>query len=163
MWKEFKEFASRGNVIDLAIGVIIGGAFQKIVTSIVNDLIMPTISIITGKLDFTDLKFTIGDVSISYGNFITSVIDFLIIAFVIFLIVRYINKLNKKLEEMPKLELDKDTKKLVYKKNVKEEVVVKPTVKPCPFCYSEINYNATRCPHCTSILDDENGEVSDVE
>lgn len=157
MWKEFKEFATRGNVIDLAIGVIIGGAFQKIVTSLVNDLVMPSISIITGKIDFTDLKFTLGEVSINYGNFITSVIDFLIIAFVIFLVVRYINKLNKKLEEIPKLELDKNTKKWVRKKEVKEEIVT-PTVKTCPFCYSEINYNATRCPHCTSVIEEKKEE-----
>lgn len=157
MWKEFKEFATRGNVIDLAIGVIIGGAFQKIVTSLVNDLVMPSISIITGKIDFTDLKFTLGEVSINYGNFITSVIDFLIIAFVIFLVVRYINKLNKKLEEIPKLELDKNTKKWVRKKEVKEEIVT-PTVKTCPFCYSEINYNATRCPHCTSLIEEKKEE-----
>lgn len=157
MWKEFKEFATRGNVIDLAIGVIIGGAFQKIVTSLVNDLVMPSISIITGKIDFTDLKFTLGEVSINYGNFITSVIDFLIIAFVIFLVVRYINKLNKKLEEIPKLELDKNTKKWVRKKEVKEEVVT-PTTKKCPFCYSEINYNATRCPHCTSVIEEKKEE-----
>ena len=161
MWKEFKEFASRGNVIDLAIGVIIGGAFQKIVTSIVNDLIMPSISILTGKIDFTNLKFAIGETSINYGNFITSVIDFLIIAFVIFLIVRYINKLNKKLEEIQNLELDKNTKKLVRKKDIKEEEIIQPNTKQCPFCYSEINYNATRCPHCTSVLEIQNSEISE--
>ena len=81
MLKEFKEFATRGNMMDMAIGVIIGGAFQKIVTSLVNDIIMPAVSIFTGKVDFSDLTFTVGSASIKYGSFITAVIDFLIIAF----------------------------------------------------------------------------------
>ena len=102
MWKEFKEFATKGNVIDLAIGVIIGGGFQKIVNSLVNDIIMPFISIFTGKIDFNDMMFTIGDTSIKYGSFITNVINFLIIAFSVFLMVRYINKFNKVLEEKAK-------------------------------------------------------------
>ena len=81
MLKEFKDFATRGNIFDMAIGIIIGGAFQKIVTSLVNDIVMPSISIVTGKVDFSTLAFTVGDVSIKYGNFITAIIDFLIIAF----------------------------------------------------------------------------------
>ena len=91
MWKEFKEFATKGNVIDLAIGVIIGGAFQKIVNSLVNDVVMPAISIFTGKIDYNNLMITIGDTSIKYGSFITNVINFLIIAFAVFLMVWYIN------------------------------------------------------------------------
>ena len=96
MLKEFKEFAIKGNVVDLAVGVVIGGAFQKIVTSLVEDIIMPAISIFTGKIDFSDMVLTVGNSSIKYGNFITAIVNFLIIAFSIFLIVRYINKLNKK-------------------------------------------------------------------
>ena len=160
MWKEFKEFATRGNVIDLAIGVIIGGAFQKIVTSLVNDIIMPSISVITGKIDFSDWAFKVGDISINYGNFITTIIDFLIIAFVIFLVIRYLNKLNKRLEEMPKLEFDENSKKLVIKDETKE-VIEEPSTKVCPFCLSEINYKATRCPYCTSELKDEPTETKE--
>ena len=96
MWKEFKEFALKGNIMDLAVGVIIGGAFQSIVKSLVDDIIMPTIAIFTGKVDYSELTITIGQSSIRYGAFITAVINFLIIAISIFLLVRYINKLNKK-------------------------------------------------------------------
>ena len=85
MLKEFKEFALKGNIMDMAIGVVIGGAFQKIVNSLVNDIIMPAISIITGKVDYSDLAFTVGDASIKYGAFLTSILDFLIIAFSIFI------------------------------------------------------------------------------
>ncbi|MGN1328047.1 MAG: large conductance mechanosensitive channel protein MscL, partial [Clostridia bacterium] len=101
MLKEFKEFAMKGNVMDLAIGVVIGGAFQKIVNSLVEDVIMPCISLLTGKIDFSDMVLTVGDVSIRYGNFITMIINFLIISFSIFLVVKYLNKLNK--VEMDKL------------------------------------------------------------
>ena len=95
MLKEFKEFATRGNIVDLAIGVVIGGAFQKIVNSLVSDIIMPAISMLTGKVDFSDMVLKIGDTSIKYGNFITAIVDFLIIAFSIFFIVRYIRILKK--------------------------------------------------------------------
>lgn len=151
MFKEFKEFAMRGNIIDLAVGVIIGGAFQKIVTSLVNDIIMPAISIFTGNMDFSNLVLNIGNASIKYGAFITAVIDFLIIAFSIFLVVRYINKLNKKFEEMKENEL----KKLEEKGKIKraKEKEAEPTTKVCPYCLSEINIKATRCPHCTSELE----------
>lgn len=111
MLKEFKEFATRGNIFDMAIGIIIGGAFQKIVTSLVNDIVMPTISIITGKVDFSTLEFTIGDISIKYGNFITSIIDFLIIAFSIFIAIRSANKINKKLADTAKGNFEKISKK----------------------------------------------------
>ena len=97
--KEFKEFAVKGNVTDMAVGVIIGGAFGKIVTSLVNDILMPVLGILTGGIDFTGLKATIGDANITYGQFVQSVIDFVIIAFCIFLMIKGMNKLNKKKEE----------------------------------------------------------------
>lgn len=100
MLKEFKEFATRGNIVDLAVGVVIGGAFQSIINSLVSDIIMPAVSIFTGKVDFSDMVFTVGGASIKYGNFITAVVNFLIIAFSIFLVVRYLNKLNKKMENI---------------------------------------------------------------
>lgn len=153
MLKEFKEFAMRGNVMDLAIGIIIGGAFQKIVNSLVNDIIMPSISLLTGKVDFSDLTISIGNISINYGMFITNIINFVIIAFSVFLLVKYINKLNAKLNEIPTFELDRKSKKLIKKKKV-EETVEEPTTKICPFCYSEINIKASKCPNCTSDLED---------
>lgn len=160
--KEFKEFATRGNVIDLAVGIIIGGAFQKIVTSLVNDIIMPAISVITGQVDYSSLSVKVGNVSINYGNFIGAILDFIIIAFSIFIMIRYINKINKKLGEVKEQELKKFEKKL-KKKNKKgksekaeevtvEEVVEEPKTKTCPYCLSEVNYRATKCPHCTSTL-----------
>ena len=97
--KEFKEFAVKGNVMDMAVGVIIGGAFGKIVTSLVNDILMPILGIVTGGIDFTGLKATIGDANITYGQFVQSVIDFVIIAFCIFLMIKGMNKLNRKQEE----------------------------------------------------------------
>jgi len=109
MIKEFKEFISRGNVLDLAVGVIVGGAFGKIVTSLVNDVIMPLIGIIIGGIDFTNLSLTVGSATITYGVFIQNVIDFLIIAFCIFIFVKIINKLTKKKN----------------KKEEKKEVVIK--------------------------------------
>ena len=95
--KEFKEFASKGNAMDMAVGVIIGGAFQKIVSSLVEDIIMPTISIFTGNVDFSELVWEIGDASIKYGNFLTTIVDFLIIAFSIFIALKTANTLNKKI------------------------------------------------------------------
>ena len=103
MIKEFKKFIARGNVIDLAVGVIIGGAFGKIVTSIVNDILMPLIGVISGGIDFTSLSFTIGEAKITYGNFIQNAIDFLIIAFCIFILVKIVNKITHK--EEPKEEV----------------------------------------------------------
>ena len=99
MIKEFKEFIARGNVIDMAVGVIIGGAFGKIVTSIVNDVLMPLIGVVSGGIDFTGLKFKIGEAEILYGNFLQNVIDFLIIAFCIFILVKIVNKVTRKKEE----------------------------------------------------------------
>ena len=161
MLKEFKEFAMKGNVLDLAVGVIIGGAFQKIVTSLVNDIIMPSVSIITGKVDYNDLVLQIGDVSIKYGSFITTIIDFLIIAFSIFIMIKYINRVNSKLEEINEQNKEKLKKHRWFKKKEEEKLVVEevkeePTTKICPFCLSEINIKATRCPHCTSVLQEMN-------
>lgn len=161
MLKEFKEFIARGNVFDLAIGIIIGAAFQKIVTSLVEDIITPLISMITGNVNFSDLKVTVGSAVIAYGNFITAIIDFLIMAFVIFLMVKYINKINAKLQDAAST-LDKKARKLAKKATKKGETTeeVAPKVEPelttkvCPFCYTEINIKASRCPHCTSVLED---------
>lgn len=136
---EFKKFIARGNVMDLAVGVIIGGAFQSIVNSLVNDIVMPVISLITGGLDFLAWKIVLSEgenaASINYGNFITAVINFLIMAFVIFCFVKAMNTLS---EKMVKKE---------------EEAPAAPTTKVCPFCKSEIKIEATRCPHCTSELE----------
>ena len=160
MLKEFKEFATRGNIFDMAIGIIIGGAFQKIVTSLVNDIVMPTISIITGKVDFSTLEFTIGDISIKYGNFITSIIDFLIIAFSIFIAIRSANKINKKLADTAKGNFEKISKKnkekleelskkskLFKKKEKEEEPAPEPTTKTCPLLFiidHSFNFNIIR-------------------
>ena len=160
MLKEFKEFALKGNVMDLAVGVIIGGAFSKIVTSLVEDIIMPVITIFTGKTDFSDLVVTVGNSDIKYGAFITAVVNFLIIAFSIFLFVRYINKLNKKLETLKEAEIKKLKKKGKFgrrkgDKELEEQAKEAPTTKICPYCFSEISIHATRCPHCTSELEEK--------
>ena len=154
MLKEFKEFATRGNIMDMAVGVVIGGAFQKIINSLVEDVIMPCISILTGKVDFSDMVLTIGDASIRYGNFITAIVNFLIIAFSIFLAIKYINKLNQKMEALKFGTLDSIVSKFNKKDNQKGEPAPEPTVKICPYCYSEISYKATKCPHCTSSLEE---------
>lgn len=156
MLKEFKEFALKGNIMDMAIGVVIGGAFQKIVNSLVNDIIMPAISVLTGNVDFSDLVLTVGNASIKYGNFITTIVDFLIIAFSIFLVVKYLNKLNKlkELGDLAANKLDKDGKFIKHKEEATEEPK-EPENKICPYCLTEIKYHATRCPHCTSELIEE--------
>ena len=151
MLKEFKEFATKGNIMDLAVGVVIGGAFQSIINSLVNDIIMPAISIITGKVDFSEMVFTVGEASIKYGNFITAIVNFLIIAFSIFIAITYMNKFTKKMEAISLGQVEKISKKLG--KTKKEEPVPEPTVKVCPFCFSEIPYKATKCAHCTSDLE----------
>ena len=133
VFKEFKEFISKGNVIDMAVGVIIGSAFSKIVSSLVNDIIMPTIGIIIGGLDFTKLSITIKESTINYGLFINTIINFVIVAFAVFLLIKFINKLRATVEK-------------------KEEVVEEATTKECPRCYSTINIKATKCPHCTSDI-----------
>ena len=157
MFKEFKEFAMKGNIMDLAVGVIIGGAFQGIVNSLVNDIIMPIIAIFTGKVDFSELTLTIGKSSIKYGSFITAIINFLIIAFSIFLFIRYMNKINKKLEKITEEEIKKLKRKGKFgRRKTDKETINKPepTTKTCPYCFTEINIKATRCPHCTSVLEE---------
>lgn len=164
MFKEFKEFALKGNSIELAFGVIIGGAFQSIIKSLVNDIIMPLISALFGKVNFSEWVLKIGNTTIPYGSFISAVVNFLLIAFSLFLVVKYINRLNRKIEEAKKQEAqqieklrkkNKFFRKLI--KNQAEGPVSEPvaTTKLCPFCCSEINIHATRCPHCTSELKEE--------
>lgn len=130
--KEFQEFISRGNVVDMAVGVIIGGAFTAIVNSLVNDMLTPLLGLLTGGMDFSTLSFGIGGAQFCYGSFIAAVINFLLIALVLFLLVKGINKLRRKPEEKP----------------------AEPTTKACPFCKTEIDLHATRCPHCTSQLEE---------
>ena len=147
MFKEFKKFISKGNVMDLAVGVIIGGAFQKIISSLVDDILMPIISMLTGKVNFEELKFTMGSAEVSYGKLISAVLNFLIIAIVVFLLVKSLNKLEAK----NKAGLEKLASKLP-RKNKKEEPEAEPETKLCPFCLSEIPYKATKCAHCASDL-----------
>lgn len=122
MLKEFKEFALKGNMMDLAVGVIIGAAFKDVVTSLVDNVIMPFVAMFTGKLNFD--KWVIPGTAIKYGTFISAVINFIIMAFIIFLMIKAMNKLRRKDEEV--------------------------TTKICPHCKSEIDIEATKCPHCTS-------------
>ncbi len=144
--KEFKEFAFKGNMIDLAIGMIIGSAFTALVKDLVDDLVMPLISLLTGKIDFENMFIPLaGQTSkvyaeaaeqgsvLAYGSFITAVINFLIMALVVFIFVKQMNKLRKE--------------------NEAEEVPAAPTEKECPYCKTMIPIEATRCPHCTSKLE----------
>ncbi|QSV45885.1 large conductance mechanosensitive channel protein MscL [Geobacter benzoatilyticus] len=142
MMQEFKEFAVKGNVVDLAVGVIIGGAFGKIVTSFVSDIVMPPLGMVMGKVNFTDLFINLSDTPydslkaakdagapvISYGVFINTMIDFIIIAFVIFLVIKQINRLKKEPAPAP------------------------PNTKDCPYCLSAVPVKATKCGFCTSDL-----------
>lgn len=133
-FSEFKAFVMRGNVLDLAVGVIIGAAFQAIVTSLTTDIISPFLGIF-GGMNFDQLAFEVNGATIAYGKFITAIINFLIMAFVIFLLVKAINKIMS-----------------IGKKPEPEK---EPTTKKCPFCQSEIDIKATKCPHCTSDLPEE--------
>lgn len=136
IFNEFKAFISRGNVIDMAVGVIIGGAFTAIVNSLVNDMLTPILGLITGGQDFSGLMLKFGDTEFKYGSFVSAVINFLLIAAVLFLLVKAINKVH----------FDFGKKK--------DEAPPAPTTKKCPYCCSEIAIEATRCPHCTSQLDE---------
>jgi large conductance mechanosensitive channel len=127
MLKEFREFAMRGNVMDLAVAVIIGGAFGKIVASLVGDVLMPLIGLLMGGVNFSELSITVGAAVIKWGAFVQSIIDFIIIAFVIFMLIRAINR-------------------------TKREEPVAPTTKECPHCFTTIPLKAARCPNCTSQL-----------
>ena len=132
---EFKEFISRGNVLDMAVGIIIGGAFTNVVSSLVKDIINPFLGLF-GGMNFDRLSWNIvRDVTLNYGSFLTTILNFLIMAFVVFLIVKVMNTVS-----------DRFTRK-------KEEEDVAPTTKICPFCKSEIDMDASRCPHCTSELE----------
>ena len=143
-FEEFKTFITRGNVMDMAVGVIIGGAFQVIIKSLVDDVVMPLLSLITGSTDFSAWAITLVEavdentpaVMLNYGNFISAVINFLLMAFVIFCFVKVMNGIASKMQRK------------------KEEVPEAPTTKKCPFCKTEIDIEATRCPHCTSELED---------
>lgn len=161
MFKEFKDFTNKINIMNLAVGVIIGGAFQKIINSLVSDIVMPLISTVIGKVDFADMILNIGSVSIKYGNFLAEVINFLIIAFSVFLFIKYLNSLDKQLDKVKFGDFEKIAKKLDKKgkfRKKKSKKEPEPTVKLCPFCYSEINIKATRCPNCTSILEEDKRE-----
>jgi large conductance mechanosensitive channel len=149
MLKEFRKFAMRGNVVDMAVGIIIGAAFGSIISSLVADVIMPPIGLVLGKVDFTNLFWTLSDgdvagpytaladaqaagaVTINYGVFINTIISFLIIAFAVFLLIRGINRMHQE----------------------EEEPTGEPTTKECPYCFSEISIKASRCPNCTSQLE----------
>jgi len=142
MFKEFREFAMKGNVLDMAIGIIIGAAFGKIITSFVADILMPPLGKLLGKMDFSNLYINLsgqdfptlaaakeaGAATVNYGIFLNTVIDFLIVAFAIFLLIRQVNKLKRQPPAAP------------------------PNTKDCPFCVSSIPIQAKRCPHCTSQL-----------
>lgn len=141
---EFKTFIMRGNVLDMAVGVVVGGAFTAIVNSVVSDLLMPVLSLLTGKINFADLYIALDGKTyeslsaaqavsapvFAYGSFIQALIQFLIISFAVFILVKAINALHVK----------------------KDEPAPEPTTKKCPYCMSEIDINATKCPHCTSDL-----------
>jgi large conductance mechanosensitive channel len=142
--KEFREFVMRGNVVDLAVGFIIGAAFGKIVTSFVGDILMPPIGLALGKVDFSNLFVNLsgntytslaeaqaaGAPTINYGLFINTLIDFIIVAFVLFLVIRMMNRMQRAKEELP----------------------AEPTTKDCPYCFSSIPIKAVKCPHCTSEI-----------
>ncbi len=135
--EEFKKFISRGNVMDMAVGVIIGGAFTGIVSSLVDDIISPLLGLFGGA-NFDSLSVTLlEEVTLNYGRFITAVINFLIMALVIFCIVKLINGMSAKIQRK------------------KEEIPAVPTMKICPYCKSEIAIDAVRCPHCTSVLEEK--------
>lgn len=135
MIQEFKEFAMRGNVLDMAVGIIIGASFGKIINSLVNDVLMPPIGMLLGKVDFSHLAITLQEktaeadaVTVKYGLFINTILDFVIVAFAIFLLIKQVNRFKK------------------------QEPAPEPTTKECPRCFSAIPLQATRCPNCTSEL-----------
>lgn len=150
MFKEFKEFALKGNVVDMAVGIVLGVAFGAIVKSLVDDLLMPPIGLVLGSADFSNLFFIIkegatpgpfatlaeahkaGAVTVNYGLFINTIVNFVIVAFALFLVIRNMNKLRRMTE--------------------KPQAEAAPTTKECPYCLSSIAVKATRCPHCTSEL-----------
>ena len=180
MFKEFKEFAFKGNALELAVGVVIGTAFQTIVKSLVNDIIMPLFAALIGNVDYSEWAWTIGNTTIPYGSFISAVINFLLVAFSLFLVVKYINRINREIEEAKKQNAEKIEKAKLEKAQKIEELRKKnklfdmfsktfsseekkeevpeteqeTTTKLCPYCLSEIHIKAIRCPHCTSKLEE---------
>lgn len=150
IWKEFKAFIARGNVIDLAVALIIGGAFNKIVSSLVNDIVMPPIGLLLGRVDFSNLFINLseqqyeslaqaqeaGAATINYGLFINTVIEFVIVAFVVFILVHQINRMKKSEPPQP------------------------PSTKTCPYCFTTIPIKATRCPNCTTYLESDESPSS---
>jgi len=158
MLKEFREFILRGNVVDMAVGIIIGVAFGAIVTSLVSDIIMPPIGLLVGDVNFSNLFVVLkegatpgpyasladakaaGAVTINYGVFIVAIVSFIIIGFVVFLIVRYVNRLRRRMEP-PEVEAP----------------AAEPVTKQCPYCFSTVHIRASRCPHCTSELEAAKG------
>lgn len=150
--KEFKDFAMKGNVMDMAVGLVIGGAFQSIIKSLVEDIIMPFTALFTGSVDYTDWVIEVSTAQIRIGSFITALINFLILALSIFLALKVVNGINNRLEKMNK-EVEGKLAKKLKKGKKKEEVVIEPETKICPYCLSEVKYKATRCPHCTSELE----------
>lgn len=140
--EEFKKFALKGNMIDLAVGMIIGSAFTGIVGSLVNDIFMPLLSLLTGRIDFNNLRIVLGSgdaaATVNYGTFITEVINFLMISLAVFIVIRQINKLQH-----------------IGKKEEEKEAAE----KECPYCKTEISIHAVRCPHCTSVLDGTENQV----
>jgi len=128
MLKEFKEFAMKGNVLDMAVGIIIGAAFGKIVTSLVADVLMPPLGLLLGKIDFASLNIKVGTATLKYGVFINTIIEFILVAFAVFLLVRQVNRFRK------------------------QPPAAAPNTKDCPYCATAIPIPASRCPHCTSQL-----------
>ena len=155
-FSDFKAFISKGNILDMAVGVVVGGAFSKIVSSLVSDIINPLIGLATGEVALSDMKYILQpeivdpataevtqvQIALNYGSFLQAIIDFLIIAFSIFVVLRIMMNAQKKLAA-------------ITKKAAEEEKAAEPTVKTCPFCQSEIPVKATRCPHCTSDLTEQ--------
>ena len=128
MLKEFKEFAMKGNVLDMAVGIIIGAAFGKIVTSLVADVLMPLLGLLLGKIDFSSLSIKMGTATLKYGVFINTIIEFILVAFAVFLLVKQVNRFRN------------------------QPPAAAPATKNCPYCATAIPIPASRCPHCTSQL-----------
>ncbi|MBR0350344.1 MAG: large conductance mechanosensitive channel protein MscL [Clostridia bacterium] len=157
MFKEFKEFISKGNVMDLAVGVIIGGAFAKIVDALTSSFIQPLLNLIGGAEVQGTIPLGDSGQALNYGAFLTAVINFLIVAFVLFIMIKAINTANRKSKER----LEKIATKVGKKGEKEESVETEPETKLCRYCMTEISYKATRCPHCTSILEEEAKKVLD--
>ena len=135
-FKAFKNFLLEGDAISMAVGVIIGAAMKDLVTSLVDNMFSPVIGLVLGKVDFSNLSVKVGEATIKYGAFITALINFILMAFVVFLIVYLIDKAKESFKKLSK----------------KEEVEEAPTTKVCPYCKSEVDIEATKCPHCTSDI-----------